>query len=201
MCPPVAIAPALMAKISLATTIASTGMSLMAQRQQAKAQAAAQRNASIRENQRYQREATAARLKEAQEDTILANEIQDAARKAQSARATAIVAAGESGVTGLSVDALVDDYTRQEANYRFALTEQARMTGLNNQLQFDEMGFRNQNNIMKINQPIKKPDYLGSMVNMAGSYMTISNQYQQNKLTEARLTDLGNTPEYDFGNN
>lgn len=39
--------------------------------------------------------------------------------QAAQARSTALVAAGESGVHGLSVNALMDDFTRQEVDYRF----------------------------------------------------------------------------------
>lgn len=188
MCPP--IAAATIAKISLASTIASTGLSLMAQRNQAKMQAASQRAAAQRENARYRREATAQRLKEGQEDLALTREIQESTAKARAARSTATVAAGEAGISGLSVDALLDDYTRQEADYRFSLTEQNRLTGVNNQLALDEMGFRSQANQIRINQPIKKPDYLGSMVNLAGSGMQIYSNYNQNLLAEQQVTKL-----------
>ena len=188
MCPP--IAAATIAKISLASTIASTGMSLMAQRNQAKMQAASQRAAAQRENARYRREATAQRLKEGQEDLALTREIQESTSKARAARSTATVAAGEAGISGLSVDALLDNYTRQEADYRFSLTEQNRLTGVNNQLALDEMGFRSQANQIRINQPIKKPDYLGSMVNLAGSGMQIYSNYNQNLLAEQQVTKV-----------
>lgn len=188
MCPP--IAAATIAKISLASTIASTGMSLMAQRNQAKMQAASQRAAAQRENARYRREATAQRLKEGQEDLALTREIQESTSKARAARSTATVAAGEAGISGLSVDALLDNYTRQEADYRFSLTEQNRLTGVNNQLALDEMGFRSQANQIRINQPIKKPDYLGGMVNLAGSSMQIYSNYNQNLLAEQQVTKL-----------
>jgi len=39
--------------------------------------------------------------------------------QAAQARSTALVAAGEAGVSGLSVNALMDDFTRQEVDYRF----------------------------------------------------------------------------------
>ncbi len=195
MCEP--LSAAAIAKISIASSIASTGLSLMAQRQQAKAQKASQKAAAQRENARYRREAGAMRLREAQEDLALSREIQESTTKARAARATAVVAAGEAGVSGLSVEALLDDYTRQEADYRFSLNEQNRLTGINNQLELEEAGFRSQANLIRINQPIKKPDYLGSMVNLAGSAMTINSNYNQNLLAEQqsmKLKSQGHTP-------
>ena len=93
-------------------------------------------------------------------------------------------------MSGLSVDALIDDYTRQEAEHRFTLNEQARLTGINNQLQLDEAGFRNQDNLIRINKPIQKPDYLGSAVNLAGSYLQIQGNLKQNQYTEAKIKSL-----------
>ena len=129
------------------------------------------------------------RLKEAQEDLALANEIKEATRKSKEARATAMVSAGESGVSGLSIDALIDDYTRQ-AEHRFTLNEQARLTGINNQLQLQEAGFRNQDNLIRINKPIQKPDYLGSAVNLAGSYLQIKGNQLQNEYMETKIASL-----------
>ena len=190
MCEPTTMAATTLAKLQMATAAASTLMSLTAQKNAAKAQGAAQAAAARRENARYQREATAQRLKEAQQDLALANEIKEASRKSKEARATAVVSAGESGVSGLSVDALIDDYTRQEAEHRFTLNEQARLTGINNQLQLQEAGFRNQDNLIRINKPIQKPDYLGSAVNLAGSYLQIQGNLKQNEYTEAKIKSL-----------
>ena len=57
--------------------------------------------------------------------------------------------------------------TTQDRRNRFTLNEQARLTGIN-QLQL-QAGFRNQDNLIRINKPIQQPDYLGSAVNLAGS--------------------------------
>ena len=43
---------------------------------------------------------------------------------AAQARSTALTAAGEAGVSGLSVSALMDDFTRQEVQYRFQTSTQ-----------------------------------------------------------------------------
>lgn len=191
MCEPTSITAATMMKISLATTVASTAMSMMAQQQAARNQADAQKAAAKRENERYLREASAMRLKEAQEDLVMTRDIQESQKKATAARSTAMVSAGESGVSGLSVDALMDDYTRQEADYRYSLSEQNRLTGINNQLQLTEAGFRSSNNLIKINKPIQQPNYLGSMVNLAGSTMTIYGQGKQNLYAEKKAEALG----------
>jgi hypothetical protein len=91
-----------------------------------------------------------------------AQRIQEANRKAMEARATARVSAGESGVSGLSVDALLGDLTRKEAEYTFSEQQQAEMTDVNRQLQLKEAGIGFNRNMLRINRPIEQPDYLGS---------------------------------------
>ena len=60
------------------------------------------------------------RVQQRQEQVAAAQRIQASAKRAREARATARVSAGEAGVAGLSVDALINDLTRQEAENRFA---------------------------------------------------------------------------------
>ena len=106
---------------------ASTGSSIMGQRQQAKAQARAQANASAAERQRHLQEVSSMRVQQGQEQVAAAQRISESARKAREARSTARVSAGESGVAGLSVDALINDLTKQEAEYSFATQQQPKV--------------------------------------------------------------------------
>ena len=64
------------------------------------------------------------RTQQGQEQVAAAQRIQASTKKAREARSTARVSAGEAGVAGLSVDALINDLTREEADYRFANTQQ-----------------------------------------------------------------------------
>ena len=80
------------------------------------------------------------------------------------ARATATVSAGESGVSGLSVDALLGDLTRKEAEYTFSEQQQAEMTDVNRQIQLKEAGIGFSRNMLRINKPIEQPNYLGSVL-------------------------------------
>lgn len=62
----------------------------------------------------------------------------EATRDARAARATATVAAGEAGISGLSVDALLSDFYGREGTYADQLTQQNEWT--NTQLQYDMRG-------------------------------------------------------------
>ena len=155
MCTPLAAVSAL---VGGAQTISS----VVGQRQQAEMQQQAQATASSQERQRYLAEVSAMRTQQQQEMVARAQRIQEANRKAMEARATARVSAGESGVSGLSVDALMGDLTRKEAEYTFSEQRQAEMTDVNRQIQLQESGIGCNRNMLRINKPIEQPDYLGS---------------------------------------
>jgi len=148
--------------ISAAVGVAQTASSIAGQTQQARMQEQAQRTATQQERQRYLAEVSAMRMQEQQEMIARAQRIQEASRKAMEARSTARVSAGESGVSGLSVNALLGDLTRKEAEYTFSEQRQAEMLDVNRDLQLSEAGIGFNRNMLRINKPIEQPDYLGS---------------------------------------
>ena len=177
---------------------AQAGMSIKAQTEAAKQQANAQSAASERESIRFRQEMTARRIKEAQDNKIAANEVQNIVEKTRKAKATARVSASEAGVTGQSVQQLLDDFERQEAQAMFAINEQQSMGQVNTMLQDQNAIFGSANKLGQINQPIEQPDYLGAAMNLAGSAMGIYKGTQtrkledaQLKLTNAKLTEMG----------
>ena len=153
--------------VSAGLGAASAGASIMGQRQQAKTQAKVQRNASAAERERYLREVSSMRTQQGQEQVAAAQRIQASTKKAREARSTARVSAGEAGVAGLSVDALINDLTREEADYRFANTQQTQMNDVNRNLQLGDAGLGFTNNLLRINKPIEQPDYLGTALSGA----------------------------------
>ena len=107
------------------------------------------------------------RMQQAQEQVAKAQRIQESTRKAREARATARVSAGQSMVAGLSVDALINDLTREEADYRFSETKNQEMVDVNRTLRLRDAGLSSQMNLLRINKPIEQPDYLGSLMSGA----------------------------------
>ena len=153
--------------IAIGMGTASTAASIIGQQQQAKTQAKVQKNASEAERQRYLQEVSSMRIQQGQEEVAAAQRVNESARKAREARATARVSAGEAGVAGLSVDALINDLTREEANYRFATNQQLQMNDVNRTMQLNQAGVGFTNNMLRINKPIAQPDYLGSALSGA----------------------------------
>jgi len=164
MCDPVTI--------GIAMGAASAGTQVMGQRQMAKTQAKVQKNASAAERQRYLHEVSSMRLQQGQEQVAAAQRIQESTRKAREARSTARVSAGEAGVAGLSVDALINDLTREEASYNFATQQQTQMNDVNRSLQLRDAGLGFTNNMLRINKPIEQPNYLGAALSGAQTGMS-----------------------------
>jgi len=145
---------------NLALGATAAGASFVGQRQQAKAQSAYQRQASIAEQQRALQEQRSIRMRQGQEQEATNREINEMSKKAREAVSTAQVSAGESGVSGLSVDAVVNNYKQQEAAYRLALTGQQEMRDVQTGLALTDAGFRTVNRQIGINQPVRKPSFL-----------------------------------------
>ncbi len=157
MCLPLAVAVPL---ISAGVGAASAGLQYAGQRRQAKQQAAYQAQSAAAERQRALQEQSSIRMRQAQEQEATARELEQVSRKSQEALARARVSAGEAGVAGASVQALMDDYTRQEAGYRAATLRQQEMSALGTQLGLEQAGLASQQRLISINQPIDKPSFL-----------------------------------------
>jgi len=171
MCVPIAAlgwsAATTAAATSAAVGVASAGLSIHGQRQAAKTQAKVQANASKAERQRYLHEVSSMRIQQGQEQVAAAQRLQESTKKAREARATARVSAGEAGVAGLSVDALINDLTRKEAEYNFNTQKQLQMSDVNRTLQLRDAGLGFTNNMLRINKPIEQPNYLGAALSGA----------------------------------
>jgi len=158
MCSPTLV----IAGISAATGIASAGVGYAGARRQAKTQAAYQAQAAAAERQRFAQEQTSLRMRQAQEQEAVGRELEQVSRKSQQALARARVSAGEAGVAGASVQALMDDYTRQEAGYRAALLRQQEMGALATGMGLEQAGFATMQRQIGINRPISRPSGLAA---------------------------------------
>jgi hypothetical protein len=146
--------------VSIAIAVGSSVAQYAGQRKQARAQARYQAQAAAAERQRFLQEQTSLRMRQAQEQEAVGRELEQVSRKSQAALARARVSAGEAGVAGASVQALMDDYMRQEAGYRSALLRQQEMGALATGLGLEQAGFATQQRQIGINQPINRPNPL-----------------------------------------
>ena len=149
-----------LAAVAAAVQVASVGAQFAGARQQAKQQARFQAQAAEAERQRFLQEQTSLRMQQAQEQEAVGRELQQVSKKSQEALARAKVSAGEAGVAGASVQALMDDYTRQEGAYRQAVLRQQELGALATGMGLEQAGFATQQRQIGIRQPISRPSGL-----------------------------------------
>ena len=158
-----------MAAISTAMGGATSILSIQGQQQAAKAQAQAQANQTKAEQQRLLQQQSAERISQRFQEEQAATQLQKSVTKAREARATARVSAGESGVAGISVDALMNDLTRKQAVYSFGLTRQLEQSGIATDLRMQDNALGSSQRLLAINKPIEQPDYLGGILKGANT--------------------------------
>ena len=169
--------------ISAAIALATAATSAVGQKQQADAQERQQKIASQQERQRYLEEVTSLRQQEAQEQVAKSQRLQEAELKGKEAKASAVVSAGEAGVAGLSVEALVANISRKQATYAFSEKKQAEMMSASRTLEIQSSGSGYQRNMLTINRPIPQPNYLNSALEGAQAGMNIYSAGQKAGLT------------------
>lgn len=196
-------APAVFALASLAVGIASQAVGFIGQNQAANAQANYQRQLNdleVRRQQqeqqqlllRNQQEQAGLRVQQADQNEQAARELNKVAMEARAASSRASLAAGEAGIGGLSVDALLGDITRQELGYFEASTRQGQLRdryysettknmnkALEMNLDYSRMG--SQMNLAQINRPIAKPSWTAFGIGLGTQTLGAADAFQRMK--------------------
>ena len=145
----------------LVLSVASTAAGLYGQQQQAKAQNAYNEQQAKNTMEAYRANLAQTNLMQSQEQAAATQKINENNRAAEAARAKALVSAGESGISGLSVDALLADLSGEQARYNESVNqnyENASMA-IDNQRTNARVTAASQINSLKTPQ---SPDYLGA---------------------------------------
>lgn len=162
--------------------LAATGYQMNEQSQnvrasnRAGAQMAAAQTESANQSARDAYSATGIRMQQ-EAAAAEATKFESNKRGAQ-ARATAKVASGEAGVAGLSVDALMADFNRQEATYRF--TTDTNLAFSEEQSRRDMEGIRSgAANRGTTFRPEPVPSYLADGIRLSGQGFAAVDQYRK----------------------
>ena len=172
----------------------STAASIKTQKNAIKAQRQVQANASAQERARYLNEVSVTRQRQRQEQIAAAQKLQEGQTQAMEARATARVSAGESGVSGLSVDALINDLSRQEAQYNFSIQQQLQFQEQNTSNVLDAAGLGFTSNMLRINKPIPKTDYFSAALQGAQTGLSFQNAASKAGLFDKSPASSSSTP-------
>ena len=145
-----------LAAIGAATGVLSSGLSYAGQRQQAKQQAAYQRQAQAAERQRFQQEQTSMRMRQAQEQEAVGRELEQLSLRTRQA----ISRTKENPYA----QALANDYLRQEGAIRASLLRQRELGEIATGLGLEQAGFATQQRMIGLSQPIDRPSGLGAVL-------------------------------------
>ena len=149
--------PAAMFALSVASTVAG----VEGQRQQAKAQNAYNDQQAKNAMEAYRANLAQTNLQQSQEHAAATQKVNENNRAAEAAKAKALVSAGESGISGLSVDTLLADLSGEQARYNESVNQnyQNASMALDNQRTNAQVNAASQINSLKTPQ---SPDYLGA---------------------------------------
>ena len=146
----------------------------------AAAQAKAARAADAAAQADYQNKVAAMAEQTAQIEEAATEDVSDRARQQRREASSLRVAAGESGVGGLSVEGLIDD-TRVQAGFDTARVEKNKQNQLD-QTHRSLQGIRSQT-VSKVNN-IKLPNYVGTALQIGGS---VAGGIASQNATDAKL--------------
>ena len=141
--------------------VASTVAGVYGQQQQAKAQNAYNNQQAKNTMEAYRANLAQTNLMQSQEHAAATQKINENNRAAEAAKAKALVSAGESGISGLSVDTLLADLSGDQARYNESVNQnyQNASMAIDNQRTNAQVNAASQINSLKTPQ---SPDYLGA---------------------------------------
>lgn len=183
------VLPLLLPLASFAIGAAGQVMGFMNQQSAANAQGEYQRRLLDQQRQladletkKYIQEAEGLRFKEAQEKEQQGREIYSIAQESRAAKSRARTAAGEAGVAGPSIDAILADFTRQETSYAAALRRQTFYTEAATSRSIENARLGTQYNIAAIQtpmSPIPRPNIWATALQIGREGLDSFGQYQQ----------------------
>ena len=171
--------PAALATISAVSSVAGTIAGYQGQRQMAKQQRQQQRAMSSAESERFQREQSALRMEQGMKQEEAGRDVDRIRREGMEQVSTARTAAGEAGVTGGSVDALISQYIQRQGDYTSAMGRQQEMRNVASGLSLEEMGLGHRQRLIDINRPVQQPSLLTAGAGLARAGVGITRQYRQ----------------------
>lgn len=173
--------------IGLAVSATTTGLSY-----QAEASAAQQQNRLYRENAMRANETARQQMFDTQQRMIQEQEAGaaekiDTMREAREARATAEAAAGEANVSGLSVEALMREFSGREAAFNDRVDQNTdwSMRQLNNEMRGVRANAEDRINSV---QRAAKPSFFDAGLRIAGAGLGSYSEHEDRKWKAAQLT-------------
>lgn len=170
-----------MAVAQFALSAASTVAGFMGQQQQYEAQQQYYKNNREAANKAAVNTYASNQNRALQERAAASQQLQQLNTDAMRGRATAEVAAGEAGVTGLSVDALVADYYGQQGRYERTLDNNYQMNADYLRGEMDATQAQAEGRINSVQQG-QKPSFADAAIRILGGGLEAWGGFQKAKL-------------------
>lgn len=179
--------PVVMAVAQFALSAAGSVMGFMGEKQQYEAQQQQYQNNRDASNKAAVNTYTSQQNRALQERKAASQETQNLQIEAVRGRSTAEVAAGEAGVTGLSVNALIADYYGQEGRYGRTLANNYQMNADYLRGEMDATQAQAEGRINSVEQPIK-PSFADAAIRILGSGVEMGGAIHASRKTKAGAT-------------
>jgi hypothetical protein len=161
--------------VSTVLAAASTAVTLTAQKKQADAQTDYQEDLGKANVTAARIQAEQLRDQQAQANEATQREAQAAALASKQAKSTAVVSAGEAGVSGNSVEALLQEYRATEGRWMEAHLRQQQLTDVSTEQQLEALRINTDAGNLSMNAPVAQPNYLAGALSFgaqaASTYM------------------------------
>lgn len=181
---------------------ATQGFQYYGQQQQADSAAKFQREQAIatnrqiidtarRANQSFVDQTKQLNIQQSQRQAQASQQLQEKQKQTRKAQATARVAAGEAGVSGLSVDALLSDYEAQSALFESSI--QTNLANSQAALQTDISGLRTQRDQRAtsvspfVGRDIQGPSLLQPLLGFGGDFVSASDRFLRDPNKSGRV--------------
>ena len=164
-------AAAKMANTMLAIQAAASAASHIGQRQAASAQTRYQQQLMAAEQARQQQSETNLRMRQQDEQEARARELAKVSQEARAMYSRNVTAAGEAGISGASVDALLAEGTRRELDFYESMDRQGRIqeTAYEREIEAGRRG--SEARIIDINRPVSRPSFGGLAIDLGRGVM------------------------------
>lgn len=178
--------PVEMAVASILLSAAGTAVAHQGQKQQAKNQKAYQEHLASMQLKAGQRKQSALIAKNIQESEATARKDFAVSQEAQKAAAMGRLSAAEGGVTGLSINHLVNEFAQQEAQYKFALGQEQKLRNRELDRQLKDVTLGTSQQMASTMAPVQEPNAFAAALEWgAGAASTASKtlKFKDGKLT------------------
>tara|TARA_R100000808_G_scaffold1960_3_gene8328 strand:- start:205 stop:786 length:582 start_codon:yes stop_codon:yes gene_type:complete len=166
--------------LTLSTAVSAAGAltSYSSQKKAANEQRAYQNHLADLQKKAGQRRASATVAKNIQDREALARQRFAASQKGEKLQAMATLSAGEAGVSGLSIDSLIDEYSAQQASYMHGIDQEEAMRSRETGRVLGDIALGTQQQVASTLAPVRDPNAFAHALQFGTKMTDIGMKYK-----------------------